>query len=348
MAKNKTKLLNNLLKVFAPDKTAVDFSEFDAEVEKLKSALKEKIQVQTIDDVNSQLERFKNHISLEPVVSAMKRIEEKVASQHSELMDEFEQKSLELDEAINNKEGDTKSKITSLRINLEEIGAQLASLEEVRKKDIETIKKSIPDVTDIESMLNELSLETTSRLDALEEFEIESPKDWTTDIGKQIDELRAEILTRISGLGGGAMNRQIFVNGVDPLLKYTDVNLKPGANVTITYQNNETTKKVDITISSTGGGGGNSRLIQSIATSQTAGSTAGIDYVYLCSGTLTLTMPTTVGNTDLYTVKNIGAGVVTVNTTGGETIDGSLTAVMPLQYTSIDLISNNSGNWNIT
>lgn len=162
-----------------------------------------------------------------------------------------------------------------------------------------------------------------------------------------VDKIRPEVLSRLN-TGGGGINRQMFINSIDPLTRYTDVNLKAGSNVTITYQNNDTTKKVDITISATGGGGGSTRLIQTIATSQTAGSSAGVDYVYLCSGTLTLTMPTTVGNTNLYTVKNIGAGIVTVNTTGGEVIDGSPTAIMPLQYTSIDLISNNSGNWDIT
>lgn len=178
----------------------------------------------------------------------------------------------------------------------------------------------------------------------------QGPKGEKGEDGKDGKDVKiGDILSRLPDLGrGGSINRQLFINGVDPLLRYTDVNLKAGSNVTLTYQNNNTTQKVDITISATGGGGGSSRLIQTIATSQVAGSSAGVDYVYLCSGTLTLTMPTTVGNTNLYTVKNIGAGIVTVDTTGGEVIDGSPTAIMPVQFTSIDLISNNSGNWDIT
>lgn len=143
------------------------------------------------------------------------------------------------------------------------------------------------------------------------------------------------------------MSRQIFIGGADPLTRYTDINLKAGSNVTITYANNNTTKKVDITIASTGGGGGSVRSINSVSTPTTAGSTSGTDYVYLVSGTTTITLPTAVGNTNLYTIKNVGTGVVTINTTSSQTIDGSLTVSMPVQYTAVDLISD-TANWNVT
>jgi hypothetical protein len=136
---------------------------------------------------------------------------------------------------------------------------------------------------------------------------------------------------------------------VDVLKRYTDINIKPGANVTITYANNNQTKKVDITITSTGGGGGgNARSINSVSTATNAAAAALTDYVYLCSGTMTLTMPdATSGNVNLYTIKNVGTGVITVNTTSSQTIDGDLTKVMPVQFTSIDLVSD-TANWSIT
>lgn len=167
-----------------------------------------------------------------------------------------------------------------------------------------------------------------------------------------LDELRPEVASRLlrSIPEGKSMNRNISIGGNSSVLsKYTDINLKAGANVALTYANNPTTHNVDVTISATGGGGGGiSRSINSISTSQPAGSTPATDYVYLCTGTLTLTMPdATAGNTNLYTVKNVGTGVVTVNTTSAQTIDGSPTAILPLQYTSIDLESD-TANWNIT
>lgn len=95
-----------------------------------------------------------------------------------------------------------------------------------------------------------------------------------------------------------------------------------------------------------GGGSGITRSISSVAINTNAGATAAVDYVYLVSGTTTLTLPTAVGNANRYTVKNVGVGTVTVGTTSSQTIDGSLTASLPVQYTSIDIVSDNS-NWNV-
>lgn len=166
---------------------------------------------------------------------------------------------------------------------------------------------------------------------------------------KAIEKRLANRINQIQQHGGGNANRNIAINGNTSVLSmFADINLKAGTGVTITYQVNQTTKYTDITIAATGGGGGITRQITSAAVNTVADGTAGIDQVYLMSGSVTLTLPTSVSNKNLYTVKNIGAGTVTINTTGGETIDGDTTVTMPLQYTSVDLISNNSGNWNIT
>lgn len=97
------------------------------------------------------------------------------------------------------------------------------------------------------------------------------------------------------------------------------------------------------TLNATSGSGGISRTITSISTPTNAGSTASVDYVYLVSGTTTLTLPTAVGNTNRYTVKNV-SGTTTIATTSAQTIDGSSTASLPVQYTSLDLVSDGS-NW---
>lgn len=86
------------------------------------------------------------------------------------------------------------------------------------------------------------------------------------------------------------------------------------------------------------------RSIQAVSSSQTMGSAAKTDYVYLASNTITLTLPTAVGNTNVYSIKNIGTGTVTVNTTSSQTIDGGLSAVLSVRYVSIDLVSDGS-NW---
>jgi hypothetical protein len=89
------------------------------------------------------------------------------------------------------------------------------------------------------------------------------------------------------------------------------------------------------------------RLIQSVSTSTNAGATASTDYVYLVSGTTTITLPTAVGNTNMYTIKNIDASLTTtIATTSSQTIDGSLTATLPVSNTSLSLISDGS-NWRV-
>jgi hypothetical protein len=96
----------------------------------------------------------------------------------------------------------------------------------------------------------------------------------------------------------------------------------------------------------TGSGSGIVRSVNTISSPTTAGATATTDYVYFVSGTTTLTLPTAVGNSNRYTVKNTGSATVTVATTSAQTIDGSATATLPVQYTSIDLISDGA-NWNV-
>ena len=84
-----------------------------------------------------------------------------------------------------------------------------------------------------------------------------------------------------------------------------------------------------------------------VSTNTTAGSAASTDYVYLVSGTTTITLPTAVGNTNRYTIKNSGTGVVSIATTSSQTIDGSSSPItINVQYVSIDLISNGT-NWEI-
>ena len=92
-------------------------------------------------------------------------------------------------------------------------------------------------------------------------------------------------------------------------------------------------------------GAGITRSISVVSTNTTAGATAATDYVYIVTGTTTLTLPNASGNTNLYTVKNGGLGTVTIATTSAQTIDGSASAALT-PNTALDLISDGS-NWRI-
>lgn len=91
------------------------------------------------------------------------------------------------------------------------------------------------------------------------------------------------------------------------------------------------------------GGSGISRSINVTSGNLTVGAAAVTDYVVLVAGAHTITLPTAVSNTNLYTIKNNHSANITVNTTSSQTIDGTTTiSLAPLE--SVQIISNNT-NW---
>lgn len=185
----------------------------------------------------------------------------------------------------------------------------------------------------------------------------ESVAKTATDATQALIDLETRLEKRLNQMSqnrsGGNQNRNIAIGGNPSVLSpFTDINLKAGNNVTLTVVKNQTTKYMDVTIAATGGGGGSVtgiiRSVNNVAGNTAAGDTAGTDYVYLVGATANITLPTSVNNNNLYTIKNVGAGTVTILPTGAETIEGAANITMPVQYTSVDLISNNSGNWNIS
>jgi len=82
-------------------------------------------------------------------------------------------------------------------------------------------------------------------------------------------------------------------------------------------------------------------------TAKTANYTAtASDYTIDCtSGTFEVALPTAVGiSGKIFNIKNSGTGVITVNPSGVETIDGGSTAELATQYESITLQSTGT-NW---
>lgn len=64
-----------------------------------------------------------------------------------------------------------------------------------------------------------------------------------------------------------------------------------------------------------------------------------------CTETITTTLPTAIGvKGKKYRIKNSGIGIITIDTTISQTIDGALTATLVTQYESITVQSNGS-NW---
>ncbi len=80
-----------------------------------------------------------------------------------------------------------------------------------------------------------------------------------------------------------------------------------------------------------------------------------LDDVLLCSGTLTVTLYDAAGITSnqgiksnagrRITVKNIGTSSITIDASGTQTIDGTLTKIITEQYVALELFSDGSNWW---
>jgi hypothetical protein len=347
------KTIKTLIKAFTPNKTKVDFSEFDSQYQKLKDSLKEKIQTKTLDDVNNQLEKYSkktseqvDKLNYEPLLEAFENLKQGIGENSGQLATALDEKIAEINNAI--KENETKftqgqeTFSGEIKKELERLNADMT---EVMARKVE-----IPDfgtqIKEAELRLMEM-IKTAKEMDSLEdEKEKEEIQKQFASVETAIRKLRSEFQSR----GGGSMNRNIAVGGNTSVLsKYTDINIKAGANVTLTYSNNNTTKYLDLTIASSGGGsvGGTVRSIQTLAVSSTIGTLAGTDQVYLANGGIRITLPTAVGDTNLYTIKNVGTSSVLIDTVSAQTIDAQATVIMPVRYTSVDIVSDNS-NWNVT
>ncbi len=112
--------------------------------------------------------------------------------------------------------------------------------------------------------------------------------------------------------------------------------LTGGANVTLS---NPSTNQIKIDVTSPS----DNPNIRNISTTQSILTT---DRTLNCTGgTITLTLPTAVGVTGKeYVIKNSGAGTITVDTTGSQTIDGSTSIEIKKQNLSRRLQSNGF-NW---
>lgn len=145
----------------------------------------------------------------------------------------------------------------------------------------------------------------------------------------------------------GAVTNGTILNLTNPLIGGATITTSTVNGVTLTTGGGTTTFLNANGAYSTpaGTGSGIVRSINSISTPTTAAATAGTDYVYLVTGTTTVTLPTAIGNTNLYTIKNGGTAVVTVATTSAQTIDGNSTQIINTPY-AFDFISDGS-NWRI-
>lgn len=86
-------------------------------------------------------------------------------------------------------------------------------------------------------------------------------------------------------------------------------------------------------------------LIQNVTIRTTTYSILTTDYTTRCNGTFTVTLPTAVGVTgQIYVIKNVGTGTITINTTSSQTIDGASTQSLASQW-GVLRVQSDGTNW---
>lgn len=275
------------------------------------------------------------------------------------LKDELKQGGNDLTSALNQKIDALKSAMVEYRTaNLGRLGTLSEEMDELRDdiREISQRKVEIPNyenqIGEIENTLGELVItlkeETEEKINKVEDILTESKKT-AGNLEEEIKKLRRDTMSAIASKGGGNMNRNILVgNNPSTLGRYTDLNILAGNNITLTYTNNDNLKTTNLTIAATGGAGsGITRNVATTIVSSVIGAVAATDYVIVAGAGVQITLPTAVGNSNLYTIKNKSSSSVLVVADGAETIDDAATALMQTQYTAIDLISDNA-NWHVT
>lgn len=336
---HKTKLLN-ILKAISPQ-DRVDFSSLDNEIEKLKTALREKVHAQTLEDVTIQLEKFKKKFDLKPLLEAVAKLESSIDLKIKGISGILNQESNTLKSLLASKETRDADQISTIASNIESLKTELSRLNEQKNTELKGLKDKLDGLFDFSINAQKNFLKVEKDIQGIKDSkELENT---IKEFNEIIETVKRDLINRILSLPhGGNMNRNIAIGGNTSVLgRYTDVNIKAGSNVTLTYANNDTTKYLDLTIASSGGGGsvaGVTRQIQTTTISSVIAGLSGIDQVTLVNGGVRIELPTAVGDLQLYTIKNVGTSSVLIATTGGQTIDAQATIIMPVQYTSVDLI----------
>lgn len=189
-----------------------------------------------------------NKVDFSPLLNRTEKMRVLLTEQIKQLETKITDTNEELVRASENRDiaryNDLNTKLTTLK-------ETLTVIESSHLNDVDSLTKSILEAKAIEGRVN-LSLNTLAE-DIKSRAQGEETDKALKDIGTLMAELRIELLTKISSTGGGSMNRQIKVGGVDYLTKYTDINLVAGTNVTLAVTSDNTNKNTKITFNASGG-----------------------------------------------------------------------------------------------
>lgn len=245
MKKNKLqRILNKLTPIDAG--VSDTFKLVDEEISKLSERLKETITTKTLEDVNKEFKNLQNLIT--PLVSAVDNLKEKALDSEKSLQKQIEDRITTLQNQLSSVSREADQNDSELNAEIETLKVNLKSLSS--KEDFNQLREYLLNKQkEFNTSIDELSSRIKEPDFTSVETDIES-------LNERLDKFRNELTNRINSIGGGSQNQKITVEGTVMSTKYADFNLKAGSNITLSKSDDNTNRRVDITITASGGGGG--------------------------------------------------------------------------------------------
>ena len=238
----KTKIKNILRALGEPSAVSDSFQAFEDGIKKLKKDLEEKVEVRTLEEVNEKLDKFRNRISIDPLVEAVENIERDFNEKSVELINHLEYRIGELKKLVGKETSSKQEMAEVLSTEIESVRSELLKLEREFQVSIDKIQERISSLPKPEKI--ELPKIEKVDLSPLEKKIVQLRE----EAEGAIEKLRKDTLTLLSSRGGGNANRQILNNGSVLGTNFIDLNLIPAGGLTISAANNATTKRTDVTL----------------------------------------------------------------------------------------------------
>lgn len=306
MPTKKEKLKILLQKLNDLEKGSLDVSEVDSlttdlieeELAAITAKIKGNPTIQTLQKFKNEIAKFRDSFDLKPISEAIKGLQGDFDNLEQSILNEVEKrlKSIPITPDLTNQ-------VDKLRSEFESTLQQISSstIQDNLQKDIQNIQSQLQDLVS---------------------NDIESDKALETKVEEEIKQLRTDVYSRLSNLGGGAPNRQINVNSSVMSKKYTDINFQQFGNVAWSVSDDDVNKRVNIRASLIAGGGGSGGSVFNAI--GLTGSSSGQVVIEPASvaGTWKLTPPTSGGSAGQYLLTD-GNGVTqwaSVTAVGGSGI----------------------------
>lgn len=336
------------------------------ESERFSENFKQNPTVRFLDGFNTKLEQFKRDFNLEPLISAVEKIQLELPAYQDSVRQEFENsnraseaKYKELTALVEKSkkglEKMTNTEVTNLITRLDVLQGELSYQSVDSTKKGQSLNSAVKALEErLNGAFKELKQQVMDRGDLSKSIDTRFKENvgLITKTTEALEELRKDFINRLNR--GGSAHLQVNVNSSVASSRYADINFIGNTAIRWSVTDDNTNKRVNIVASLIAGGagggasvaGGITRVTSIISVSSTLGDTALNDLVIFANEGVAITLPTAVANLNQYTVKNVSASSVVVLADGVETIDGSASALLPTTNESLSFISDNS-SWNV-